>query len=67
MKNGYLVEYSKSKGLFEGFEERKTIICSREKLAELLQKQLRGTVWNAHWINVEEYKMNHDNLLEEME
>lgn len=58
---GYLVEYSKKKSIFDGFEPRETIICSDTKLIELLQNKIKGTVWNACWINVEEYLINHKN------
>lgn len=59
MRVGYLVEYSKRKGLFEDFEDREKLICSDGKLIELLQHKLKGTVWSARWIDIEEYQENH--------
>ncbi len=61
---GYLIEYSKSKGLFDGFEERKNVLCSQEKLIDLLQHRLSGNVWSARWVNIDEYQMNHEKKLE---
>lgn len=55
----YLVEYSKSKGIFDGFEDCETFICSNEKLIELLQHRIMGIVWSAKKINKEEYILNH--------
>lgn len=57
--NYFLVEYSKSKGVFDGFEKREEIICSNEKLIELLQHRIMGIVWTAHRINKDEYLINH--------
>jgi hypothetical protein len=57
--NYFLVVYSKSKGVFDGFEEREEIICSNEKLIELLQHRITGIVWSALRINKEEYLLNH--------
>lgn len=65
MKNGYLVEYSKKKGVLNGLEERQTVLCSNAKLIELLQNKLQGIVWSAHWVDVQEYQANHESQLEE--
>lgn len=57
--NYFLIEYSKSKGVFNGFEEREEIICSTEKLIELLEHRINGIVWSALRINKDEYLENH--------
>lgn len=60
MKTGYLVEYSEKKGVFDATRNVERFICSNKILSELLQNRHEGMVWNANWINVEEYLMNND-------
>lgn len=71
IKQGYLIEYSEKTSLFfksepgDNFTERRTVICSKKRLADILMG-LRYVVWSAQWINVLEYKKNHpEEALEE--
>ena len=56
---GYLVEYSESKGLFDGFGDRKTAVCSDKKLIEMLQKKTHYAVWRTNFVQVGEYHVKH--------
>lgn len=68
MRVGYIIEYSKKKGIFETFEDRKKAFCTQEHLAYILQDKINYTIWNAHWTNYDEYQMNHPNeKLEELD
>ncbi|MCI6422502.1 MAG: hypothetical protein PUH04_03415 [Firmicutes bacterium] len=60
---GYLVEYTKKT---ESIKSKKKVICSQSKLSELLQQKMVYTIWNAQFIRVYEYQLNHkENPLEE--
>lgn len=58
MRIGYLIEYSKKKGIFQDFGPSETIICSKAKLIEILQDTF-SCVWTAKWINIDEYLKTH--------
>ena len=56
---GYLVELKKKRGFFEDYGELQKVLCSREKLAELLTKNVSYHIISARIVNVREYQMNH--------
>lgn len=63
---GYLVELKEKRGLFEGYGESRKILCSREKLAELLTKKYSYHITSAVMVDVVQYRLNHpDEKLEE--
>lgn len=64
METGYLVTYSKKNGICGHIGPRHKIICSEEKLIELLQNKSAGVIWDAKWIFVEKYLENHNVKIE---
>ena len=56
---GYLVEYSEKRMYPEPYGERTKVICSREKLIELLKMEFTYAVWSCNYINVSRYLENH--------
>lgn len=59
MRTGYLIEYGEKKGFFEGIGARQRVIVTDTKLIEMLQSKARYVIWNATWINIDEYIINH--------
>lgn len=56
---GYLVELKEKRGFFEDYGDLQKVLCSGEKLAELLIKKASYYVISARIVNVSEYQMNH--------
>lgn len=56
---GYLVELQEKRGFFEDYGDHQNVLCSGEKLAELLIKRASYYVISARIVNVNEYHMNH--------
>ena len=59
MIGGFLVEYSRKNGFLEPYSGSTKVICSQEKLIELLQKKYTYAVWRCTFINVDKYLENH--------
>lgn len=56
---GYLIEYTVRENFFDEYGETKKAICTQEMLGHILQLKPFYIVWNAHLINISEYKINH--------
>lgn len=57
---GYLIEYSEKSGFLEPIGDQKKALVTHEKLIEMLQNKYKYMVWNAHIMNLQEYKQNHE-------
>ena len=49
----YLVEASRTAGLFEPYEPRKYYLMSQERLSKMLLQSVSWAVWDARWVNLE--------------
>ena len=49
----YLVEASRTAGLFEPYEPRKLYLMSQERLSKILLQSVSWAVWDAKWVNLE--------------
>ena len=49
----YLVEASRTAGLFEPYEPRKHYLMSQEWLSKMLLQSVSWVVWDAKWVNLE--------------
>lgn len=58
LKMGYVVEFKKKEGFFDGYGELQKVLMTGEKLAELLT-QVRYYVISAKSVNIPEYQVDH--------
>ena len=49
----YLVEASRTAGLFEPYEPHKYYLMSQEWLSKMLLQSVSWAVWDARWVNLE--------------
>ena len=62
---GYVVELCKKKGLFESYGEVRKVLMKGGKLAELLSHKTGYFIISARSVDIPEYRLNHDEKLEE--
>lgn len=58
LKMGYVVEFKKKEGFFDGYGKLQKVLMTGEKLAELLT-QVRYYVISAKSVNIPEYQVDH--------
>jgi hypothetical protein len=69
LMKGYLVEYKRKTSLFfqekpgDNFSKPQKVLLEQEKLIEMLQRPLSYMVISVYLVDVEQYRLNHSEVI----